>query len=266
MNSPSDAPDGVPGVTSCWSTIGIQGDSSCPELNAHVHCRNCPVYADGAAALLDRPISTDATVDGARHFSVPKPGVERDALSAVVFRLGTEWFALPTSVVAEVAERRAVHTVPHRRTGAVFGVVNVRGELLVCVSLARALGLETTVTSAEGRQSVAHERLLVVHKGSVRAVLPADEVAGIQRFSTRELRDVPTTVRKAATAHSRAVISWRDQVLGLLDDQQRYRARAPLRRLRPSRRRLPRRPLSMPRRPARLPLSPLRRPRSVFCA
>ena len=54
-------------------------------------------------------------------------------------------------------------------------------------------------------------------------MLPADEVSSIQRFSARELRDVPTTVSKAATAHSRAVISWRDKVVGLLDDQQLFR-------------------------------------------
>src|SRR2546422_1979826 len=39
--------------------------------------------------------------------------------------------------IAEVAERRVIHSLPHRRTGIVLGVVNVRGELLVCVSLGR---------------------------------------------------------------------------------------------------------------------------------
>jgi len=35
-------------VNACWTTIGVRGDASCPELKQHVHCRNCPVYSAGA--------------------------------------------------------------------------------------------------------------------------------------------------------------------------------------------------------------------------
>ena len=36
---------------------------------------------------------------------------------------------------------RLIHSLPHRRQGIVLGLVNVRGELLICVSLARLLGI-----------------------------------------------------------------------------------------------------------------------------
>ena len=41
-------------ITDCWNKIGVRGDSSCRELEEHVHCRNCPVHAAAAVALLDR--------------------------------------------------------------------------------------------------------------------------------------------------------------------------------------------------------------------
>jgi chemotaxis-related protein WspD len=224
MHPHSDQPGAVtPAVASCWNTIGVQGDCSCPQLDVHVHCRNCPVYSDAAAALLDRPAPEAFTIDRTRHFGAPKAADERETQSVVIFRIGREWFALPTSVIAEVAERRVIHSLPHRRTGIVLGVVNVRGELLVCVSLGRLLGLESHSESAPSVSRTGHDRVLVVRRDGVRVVLPADEVSGVQRFHARELKDVPTTVSKATTAHSRAVLSWSGHTVGLLDDHLLFR-------------------------------------------
>jgi chemotaxis-related protein WspD len=189
----------------------------------HVHCCNCPVYSDAAAALLDRPVPADFAIDQARHFQAPKPVDEQQTQSVVVFRIGPEWFALPTPVIAEVAEHRVIHSVPHRRAGIVLGVVNVRGELLVCASLERLLGLHAAAEAPGAASRKRDRRLLVLRHDGVRVVLPADEVSGIQRFHAKELKDVPTTVSKAATAHSRAVLSWSGHVVGLLDEQLLFR-------------------------------------------
>jgi chemotaxis-related protein WspD len=210
-------------VASCWSSIGVWGVGSCPELQVHVHCRNCPVYSDAAAALLDRPVPPEFAIDQARHFEAPTSVDERETQSLVIFRIGPEWFALPTSVIAEVADRRAIHSVPHRRAGVVLGVVNVRGELLVCASLGRLLGLPTAGEPSAGTSRKGDGRWLVLRRDGVRVVLPADEVSGVQRFHSKELKDVPTTVSKATSAHSRAVLSWSGHVVGLLDEHLLFR-------------------------------------------
>src|ERR1700677_3392689 len=44
-----------PGDDDCWSRIGVSGDRTCPELNSHIHCRNCPVFATAARTFFDRP-------------------------------------------------------------------------------------------------------------------------------------------------------------------------------------------------------------------
>ena len=35
-------------IGDCWNRIGVNGDRTCPALEEHVHCRNCPVFAGAA--------------------------------------------------------------------------------------------------------------------------------------------------------------------------------------------------------------------------
>jgi chemotaxis-related protein WspD len=224
MHPHSEQPSAAtPSLASCWSTIGVWGGRSCAALDVHVHCRNCPVYSDAAAALLDRPVAAELAIDQARHFEAAQSLEERETQSVVIFRIGSEWLALPTSVIAEIAAHRVIHTVPHRRAGIVLGVVNVRGELLVCASLGRLLGLQAADEPAPGTSHKREGRLLVLRRDGVRVVLPADEVSGVERFHPKELKEVPTTVSKGATAHSRAVLSWSGRIVGLLDEHLLFR-------------------------------------------
>lgn len=207
------------GFDDCWNRIGVRGNSSCSELERHVHCRNCPVYSMAALLLLDGAAPTSYVAEWTSHFAKPKLVDERDTESVVIFRIGVEWLALPTPVVKEVADLRPIHSLPHRRTGVVLGLANVRGELLVCVSLGRVLGLERSDRSHPEKEHTVHRRLLVIRRGDVRVVCPADEVHGIHRVHPPELQAVPTTVAKATPRHSKAVVSWRGHSVGLLDDQ-----------------------------------------------
>ena len=130
------------GEAACWNSIGVRGDRSCPELTRHVHCRNCPTYAVAAMALLDGELSEQSVREQTAHFAAPRTFESAGTEPIVVFRIGTEWLALPMTIVAEVAEIRPVRTVPHRRADLVLGVTNVRGALVVCVSLSRLLGFD----------------------------------------------------------------------------------------------------------------------------
>ncbi|KVW37453.1 chemotaxis protein CheW [Burkholderia ubonensis] len=216
-------------IDDCWNRIGTRGDGTCPRLAAHARCLNCPVFAQAAATLLDRPLSDADFAEAARtahdaheahdaHDAPPDARAD-DAnapQTALAFRIADEWLGLPVPTLRQIDGPRPIHPLPHRRNGVVLGLVNVRGTLTIAASLGALLGLEH---DAAGRHASrhAHARLLVVeHRGDTVA-LPVDEVEGVLRFAASALLPAPTTLAHAATMHTRGLLAWRDTTLGLLD-------------------------------------------------
>jgi chemotaxis-related protein WspD len=199
----------------CWNEIGVQGDATCPELHQVIHCRNCAVYSKAGVQLLDRPLLPGYRRAWTEHFAQERklPGSARQ--SALLFRLGSEWLALPTPAFQEVAERRPVHSLPHRRQGVVLGLVNIRGELLICVSLDHLLGLAKSPLRKTPHTT--YDRLLVAKWDRHRFVFPADEVRGILRFHAPELQEPPATLTKSRRSYTQGVLRWQDRAVGLLD-------------------------------------------------
>jgi chemotaxis-related protein WspD len=202
-------------IRACWNEIGVQGNATCPELQQVIHCRNCPIYSKAGVQLLDRPLLPEYRRAWTEHFAQKKQLASPARHSALLFRINAEWLALPTPAFQEVAERRLVHSLPHRRQGIVLGLVNVRGELLICVSLGHLLGLirsplrETACTT--------YDRLLVAKWDGHRFVFPADEVRGILRFQTPELQEPPATLAKSRLSYTQGILCWQGRTVGLLD-------------------------------------------------
>jgi chemotaxis-related protein WspD len=205
----------VPASETCWQRIGVYGDGSCKELQQHIHCRNCRVFSNEAHRLLDRPLPEDYRSEWTAHFAQEETPALPAKVSVVLFRIQAEWLALPTGAFQEVAERRTVHSLPHRRQGMVMGLVNVRGELLICVALARLLGLERAAPRNAAR--TAYDRLLVANWEGSRLVFPVDEVHGIHRFQAQELRSLPATVTRSQTSFSQGIFVWQQKAVGYLN-------------------------------------------------
>lgn len=203
-------------LTDCWKRIGVQGDASCPELSEHVHCKNCPVYAAAAQALLDRELPEGYGQSWGRHYAEAKLEAPAELGAQLVFRVGAEWLALPASVVDEVASVRPIHVLPHMKSGVVLGVVNVRGELLVCVSLRHLVGAEVALGPDPGH---ARARLLVLRRAGSRFAVPVDEVHGTRRVSRAELVEPPATMGRASGIFVRHVLPWVQRSVGCLDDE-----------------------------------------------
>jgi chemotaxis-related protein WspD len=173
------------------------------------------VFSAAAHRLLDRPLPEEYRREWTAHFAEEEKTSSPAKLSAVLFRINAEWMALPTQAFQEIAERRPVHSLPHRRHGMVLGLVNVRGELLICIALARLLGLERIAPRRPARS--AYDRLLVANWEGSRLVFPVDEVHGIYRFQTHELRDVPSTVARSQSNFSQGIFLWQQKAVGFLD-------------------------------------------------
>lgn len=205
--------------TDCWNVIGVAGDRSCAELSAHTHCRNCPTYAAAAATRLDRPIADDAIEIATAYYAAPREVEDAATASCFVFRLGSEWLALPMALLDEVVSARPTHSLPHRRGAVKIGVLSVRGDILVHVSLAGLLGIPddgTTPAGANGHGRSA-PRVVVLADGRGRLAISVDEVMGIHRYDPIVLRPVPATLGQSMISYASALLAVGDRIVGVLD-------------------------------------------------
>ncbi|NDC54498.1 MAG: purine-binding chemotaxis protein CheW [Planctomycetia bacterium] len=207
-------------VEECWRRIGVAGDRSCPELATFIHCRNCPVLAEAARTFFDREPPQGYLEAWSRIIEEPETPPDPDAASVLVFRLGREWLALPTSALVEITTLRPLHRMPHRAAGVLEGLVNIRGQLQLCASLPALLGLDPAAPGLAAEPAPA-ARLLVLERpeGAARGrwVFRVDEVAGVHRVARATLRAVPSTVSQSGGHYSQALFDWQDRSVGLLD-------------------------------------------------
>lgn len=166
--------------------------------------------------LLDRNISEDDLREWTAQVAANKSVLEVGTKSVVIFRLGTEFLALPTGLFQEVGEQSTLRSLPHHRGGILSGVVNVRGELLLCVSLEALLGLATPAAVKKGSSL---GRLLICNPSGGRLAFPVSEVHGVHRYCPRDLKDAPATLAKAAGIYITGVLPWKDKTVGCLDDE-----------------------------------------------
>src|SRR5471030_2636369 len=129
-------------MNDCWNRIGVAGDQSCEKLTQCIHCRNCDVYASAAQGNLQRPVDAGYRRQWAEHFRQPLASGDKLDSSVLVFRIGREWLALPTTLFVSVAPQAKPHKLPHRNERGLAGIVNVGGTLYPCMALADLLGVD----------------------------------------------------------------------------------------------------------------------------
>jgi chemotaxis-related protein WspD len=222
----------LPGEADCWSRIGVSGDRSCPELSSFVHCRNCPVFGAAARAFFDRPAPQGylsswsqwlANVvghpeDDERRNEIGKESESvEEKVSVLIFRLGAEWLAFRTQTVAEVTTPRPIHRVPKRTNHILLGLVNLQGQVQLCVSLHGLLGAIASTPPT---------RLVVLRDRNYKEswAFGSEEVMGVHRVSRSQWRSVPATLANPAVGFSQAVLSWKEHSVGLLDEERIFTA------------------------------------------
>ena len=203
-------------VHDCWNRIGVAGDRSCPALQQYTVCRNCPVYESAAASFFDRRAPEGYLEAWARQLAEPVEPPPVDDVSVLIFRLADEWLALATRAVVEVTKPRPVHRIPHRSNHTLVGLVNLRGQLQLEISLQGLLG-----GGAEAAFSAAADalrRLVVIRLGPATWAFTADEVGEVTRVSRSSLVTVPSTLANVKHSYTQAVIPWKGKTVGFLDE------------------------------------------------
>jgi chemotaxis-related protein WspD len=209
-------------VDDCWNRIGVNGDGTCPELEAHVHCRNCPVFARAARSFFDRKAPEGYLAEWSELLGRPFGTGANDESALLVFRLGAEWLSLSLSVVSEVTAIRPVHRVPHRTNRVFSGLVSLRGQLQLCVSLHGLLDVDLLDPDADPSAS---PRLVVIRKETETWAFLADEVVGVHRVARDKLQKVPSTLANPTGSFSRAVFAWDEgRSVDVLDEPRVFEA------------------------------------------
>jgi chemotaxis-related protein WspD len=212
--------------------------------------------------LFEREPSAEYLEECTRQLAEEVSDEVADTMAVVVFRLGEEWLAFDVGVVVEVAEPRTVHRIPHRSNELMKGIVNIRGELQLCISLHHLLGIaavaEPIAPATPGQLAPAGKaksdrnvgagtppphslasalevatasgtgaaqpagRLLVAEARQQRWAFAVDEVAGVYRIGVDRMANVPSTVANSLKRFSRAVFTWEGRSVGCLDEDRLF--------------------------------------------
>ncbi|MBK1987935.1 chemotaxis protein CheW [Sphaerospermopsis aphanizomenoides BCCUSP55] len=221
-------------VERCWNIIGITGDRTCSELSNFIHCRNCPVYSSAGRNLLERSIPKNYQHEWTQFFAEAKVEAGNklvhfqteseilpttESLTVAIFRLQKEWLALPAQVLKETISPTLIHTIPHRSNEILKGLVNIRGELQLCISLSHLLHLEAAETVPESLSPIVYSRMVVIEKSGNTWVFPVDEFYGLHRFHNDELRYPPHSATSVHHTYTKGFFHWQSRSLSYIDDQ-----------------------------------------------
>ena len=208
-------------IDDCWNRIGIWGKQQprCDKLEEHIHCRNCEVYRAAGQRLRERPLPEDYQAEWTDIIANRKADEPVVGRAALVFRLGREWLALPAGVMEEVIALRTVHSLPHRPSPILLGLVNIRGKLRLCFSLAALLGIQADGARQKTAGRNLYPRMLVLKSDTQQFVFAVDEVQGTTRFRPEGLEELPATLAGALTRYSSGALRVGELNVGLLDHE-----------------------------------------------
>jgi chemotaxis-related protein WspD len=208
----------------CWKQIGIWGDRSCSRLGELSHCRDCAIFSQEGRTLFNREPPRNYLTEWVSMIAQEQETISRDEKVVHVFRLMSEWLALPAYCWVEVVGMRPVRHIPHRSGKILLGLVSVRGEIHLCVSLSNLLGIEKDENPDNAESPVAGSRLCMVKKDNISWIFPADEVYGLISYSEKDAADVPSTVAKSLQKFTRGLLNIDGKKIGLLDETSVFEA------------------------------------------
>jgi chemotaxis-related protein WspD len=158
--------------------------------------------------LLDRPIPEGYLDEWTKRVAMPKVEKEQESDSVLIFRIGTEWLSFSSRFVDELTEAGPIHRLPQHRSRTVMGVANVRGQLVVCISLADFLHISTD-------QSSKYRRMIVLRDGTLRLAIPVHDVSGTQRYYARDVQEITST--HAESRYTTVILPWNNLRVSCLD-------------------------------------------------
>lgn len=205
-------------IDDCWNSIGVwrSSDVKCKKLDEVIHCYNCDVYSNAGRTLLNRPAPTGYREDWTAILAAENKSKENNLQSAVVFRLGIEWLSLPVNLINEITLLRKIYDIPHNKNKKIRGMVNIRGELIICMSLGNLLGVEKPdEVHADEEHSI--NRLITIKEKNGQIVFPVTEIDGIIHYDKAKLTPAPDTIRKSDMSFIEGMTIVKNKNIGCID-------------------------------------------------
>ncbi|MBF0263755.1 MAG: chemotaxis protein CheW [Gammaproteobacteria bacterium] len=204
-------------IINCWNKKGVwrQHDSEvCSELEELRHCHHCDVFINAGLNLLDRALPENYLEDNAQIYHKAKQKLDDSLISCLFFRLKSEWYALKTLLLQEVIQLCDIHPLPHNHNKLISGIVNVRGEIEICISLEQIIS-GNIISSNE---SNVKKRMIVIQLQSGKYVFPADEVMGVFTIKQDDIQKTSDSISGTKKQVCSGIYAYKDKHIGLLDE------------------------------------------------
>jgi len=132
-----------------------------------------------------------------------------EELQLVVFSLGREEFAVEVTQVREIMRMEEITRMP-KSPHFVEGIINLRGQIIAVIDLAKRLNIEAQERGGE-------TRIIVVEAGEVKVGMIVDSVSEVLRVGADALEPSPTIATDVAAAFLTGVIKHDNRLIILLD-------------------------------------------------
>lgn len=209
-------------INDCWNTIGVWGTQTprCERLQELVHCRNCSIYNEAGQKLLSREADADYLGEWKSNLSEPRSEQQSHLLSALAFRVGDEWFSIASNYIREITHCDKHHTLPHRKNPVLRGLVNVRGNLLLNISI----GYLFKVNRGFLHKKKDNERYIVIQDSDNTYAFPATEVREIIHYAEHDIMPAPSTFKKDTSCYLKGIVKYQDSDIGIINEELLFQA------------------------------------------
>lgn len=199
-------------MNDCWNQIGVwsKQPDKCKKLQQVIHCRNCDVYTKAGRKALEKSPSAQYSARRTKRYAQPPPAESNKSCSVVIFRLGEEWFCLPTQYFQSIENRSAIHSIPRYSNELLLGMVNIKGTLQLCFSIEGLLQVKPENSHPLGGISV-YKRLLVLRYNQQYYTFPVDEVGGIDRIDDNSLENPPSTLSQRQAEFVKGIVRYAEK-------------------------------------------------------
>jgi len=138
------------------------------------------------------------------------PEEKRKEYQLVVFKIGDEEFGVDIAQVREIVRLLEITYMP-KAPAFIEGVVNLRGQIVAIIDLAKRLGIPS-------RPRGDTTRVIVIEIGENTVGMIVDSVSEVLRLSSENIEEVPGIIETEVPEHYiRGVGKLKDRLLVLLD-------------------------------------------------